>query len=266
MADERQIDRLLGIMARLRDPEGGCPWDLEQDFATIAPYTVEEAYEVADAIERRDWDELRDELGDLLLQVVFHARMAEERGLFAFDDVARSISDKMVRRHPHVFHAPDADKDAEAVSVTWEDIKRAERAEKRADRPAGLLDDVALALPALMRAEKLSKRAARAGFEWPDLAAVFAKLDEEIGELKSEIAAGADTARLKDELGDVLFTLVNVARWLKLDPEDALRHGNAKFTRRFRAMEARAHADGATLEAWDMARLEAAWRAAKAAE
>ncbi len=233
------IGRLLAIMAQLRNPEGGCPWDLEQDFATIAPYTIEEAYEVVDAITRADLESLKDELGDLLFQVVFHARMAEERGAFAFADVTRTISDKMVRRHPHVFGAAEV-ANSEAQTVAWEAHKAAERAAaKAAGRPAGTLDGVALALPALMRAIKLQNRAARVGFDWPSLAPVFDKLQEELGEVEAEIAAGSPPDRLEDEIGDVLFVVANIARHLKVDPEAALRRTNAKFERRFRKIEER---------------------------
>lgn len=204
------LDRLLAIMARLRDPKTGCPWDVEQSFATIAPYTIEEAYEVADAIERDDMEALREELGDLLLQVVFHARMAEEAHTFAFDDVAAAIADKMVRRHPHVFE----DADGSDLRASWEAQKADERARKaaRQGRAVGILDDVPRALPALTRAEKLQKRAARVGFDWPDLAPVLAKIDEELGELRAEIASGAPQGRLEDELGDLLFQVVFYAQ------------------------------------------------------
>jgi MazG family protein len=254
--------RLLAIMARLRDPADGCPWDQEQTFATIAPYTVEEAYEVADAIERNDLGDLKDELGDLLLQVVFHARMAEEKGVFAFDDVARAINDKMVRRHPHVFadetYASLADQKA-----GWDDLKAAERKDK--GRAASLLDDVPVGLPALTRAVKLSKRAARVGFVWPDISHVVAKLDEELAELKVEIAAG-DLEKARQEMGDVLFVVANLARTLEVDPEDSLRFTNAKFTRRFQYIEARLAERGKTPEQSDLAEMDALWDEAKAAE
>lgn len=220
------IDRLLSIMARLRDPRTGCEWDSVQTFETIAPYTIEEAYEVADAIERRDMADLKDELGDLLLQVVFHARMAEEAGLFAFDDVVDAISAKMERRHPHIFG--DA---AEGGHHLWETIKAEERAAKP-DKSA--LAGVAAGLPALLRAEKLQKRAARTGFDWPDAAGPRAKIDEEL----AEVAAAATPAEVEEEVGDLLFATVNWARKLGVDPETALRAANAKFERRFRAMEA----------------------------
>ena len=226
------ITRLLDIMARLRDPQRGCPWDLEQTFRTIAPYTIEEAYEVADAIERDDLASLRGELGDLLFQVVFHAQMASERGAFAFDDVVAAISDKLERRHPHVFGDARIDS-AAAQTVAWEEQKRLER--ERAG--ASVLDDVPLALPALTRANKLGKRAALVGFEWPDAAGALDKLDEELGELRKEVAEQAGEAAITNELGDVLFCVVNVCRYLKIEPETALRGANAKFERRFRYVE-----------------------------
>jgi MazG family protein len=259
---ERPIDRLLGIMAQLRDPRTGCAWDLDQTFATIAPYTVEEAYEVADAIERGDLDDLRDELGDLLLQVVFHARMAEEDGHFAFDDVANAISEKMIRRHPHIFGAEAQRTSAEQI-VAWEVIKAQERASK--GKAGSLLDDVPAGLPALTRAVKLSKRAAGVGFVWPTVDEVVAKLDEEVGELKVEIAA-RDLAKAREELGDVLFVVANIARTLDIDPEDALRATNAKFARRFQFIETALKARGKTPEQSDLAEMDALWDAAKAAE
>jgi tetrapyrrole methylase family protein/MazG family protein/ATP diphosphatase len=238
-------------MARLRDPNGGCPWDLEQTFSTIAPYTIEEAYEVADAIERDDLPSLRGELGDLLFQVVFHAQMASERGAFAFDDVVAAICDKLERRHPHVFGDARIDS-AAAQTVAWEEQKRLER--ERAG--ASVLDDVPLALPALTRANKLGKRAALVGFEWPDVAGALDKLDEELGELRAEVAGAAGEAEIQNELGDVLFCVVNVCRYLKIDPETALRGANAKFERRFGYVERRLREQGrstrdATLEEMD---------------
>ena len=261
---DRPIDRLLAIMRRLRDPADGCPWDVEQDFSTIAPYTIEEAYEVADAIQRGDMADLKDELGDLLLQVVFHARMAEELGHFGFDDVAEAINAKMIRRHPHVF-GQDAADTPDAATVSWEAIKAEER-KARPEQFQSRLDGVPLALPALTRGLKLSKRAAAAGFEWPDLQAVWAKVDEEIGELKAEIAAGSDHDRLEDEMGDILFTLVNVARWLKIDPEKALTRANAKVVHRFQIIERAAEAKGEQLEDWTLEQMEEVWQAAKAAQ
>jgi tetrapyrrole methylase family protein/MazG family protein/ATP diphosphatase len=258
----RPIDRLLAIMARLRDPAGGCPWDLEQSFATIAPYTVEEAYEVADAIERNDFSDLKEELGDLLLQVVFHARMAEEQDAFAFDDVVRAINAKMVRRHPHVFGEETYDS-LDAQKAGWETLKAEERGAK--GRDASLLDDVPVGLPALTRAVKLSKRAARVGFVWPTVAEVVAKLDEEVDELKAEIAAG-DVEKARQEMGDVLFVVANLARTLDVDPEDALRATNAKFTRRFRYIEQKLAERGKTPEQSDLAEMDALWDEIRAAE
>jgi len=263
----RNIDRLLEIMARLRDPESGCPWDVAQSFATIAPYTIEEAYEVADAIARESHDELQGELGDLLLQVVFHARMAEEAGLFDFDAVAGAIADKMVKRHPHVFGDAE-ERDAAAQTRSWE-VQKAEEREERARREgtrASVLDGVALALPALMRAEKLQKRAARVGFDWTEPEPVFGKILEEIGELCAEYDAGSPHDRLEDELGDVLFTVANLARFLDVDPEKALRRTNDKFARRFRAVEAALRADGLTIEEVDLDEMERRWNAVKRLE
>ena len=263
------IDALLTIMARLRDPDGGCPWDLEQDFASIAPYTIEEAYEVAEAIAQGDLPALKDELGDLLLQVVLHARMAEEAGHFAFDDVAQSISDKMLRRHPHVFGTGDAE-DAQTVKASWEAIKAAERSEKAQGRPNSHLDGVALALPALLRAAKLQKRAAAVGFDWSGPEAVLYKVDEELQELKTEVLAlpqdQAAQDRAEEEIGDLLFILANLARHLSIDPEVALRKANAKFERRFKAIEAALSQSGRRMEDCDLEALEAEWQAAKRAE
>lgn len=262
----RPLDRLLAIMARLRDPETGCPWDVKQNFATIAPYTIEEAYEVADAIEQNDMAALKDELGDLLLQVVFHARMAEEAGHFAFDDVAAGIGDKMVSRHPHVFSDQEA-ATAEAVKLTWEAQKEAERRAKAgAGETLSALDGVTAALPALLRAEKLQKRAARVRFDWPEVEQVFAKLDEELGEIREEIDKGSDPDRLEDEVGDLLFVAANLARHLKVEPETALRRANAKFERRFRAMEAALEVLGEKAEDQTLETLEELWQAAKRAE
>jgi ATP diphosphatase len=253
----RPIDTLLDIMARLRDPERGCPWDREQDFATIAPYTIEEAYEVADAIERADMAALKDELGDLLLQVVFHARIAEEAGHFAFDDVANAISDKMIRRHPHVFG------DVKIASVAaqneaWEAHKATER--QASGGNDSVLDGVALAFPALLRAGKLSRRAARIGFDWPDAHGVIAKIDEEVAEIKAELDAGAGKDRFEDEIGDLLFAAASLARKLDIEPETALRRATAKFERRFRRIERLAAERGI---GHDLARLEALWQEIK---
>jgi tetrapyrrole methylase family protein/MazG family protein/ATP diphosphatase len=265
-AELRPIDRLLAIMARLRDPEDGCPWDLEQTFATVAPYTVEEAYEVADAIERGDLTDLRDELGDLLLQVVFHARMAEEKGAFTFEDVASAINDKMIRRHPHVF-GDETYASLAHQKEGWEALKAAERRRKGngAGRAASLLDDVPVGLPALTRAVKLSKRAAGVGFVWPSVHEVVAKLDEEVEELKAEIAAG-DLDKARQEMGDVLFVVANLARTLEDDPEDALRFTNAKFARRFQYIEARLAERGLTPDQSDLDEMDGLWDEAKAAE
>jgi tetrapyrrole methylase family protein/MazG family protein/ATP diphosphatase len=252
---------LIAIMARLRDAETGCPWDREQTFASIAPCTVEEAYEVADAIERNDLGDLKEELGDLLLQVVFHGRMAEELGAFGFEDVAAAISDKLIRRHPHVF-AGESYRTVAEQNAAWETGKAAERAEKGA---AGVLDDVPVGLPALTRAVKLSRRAAKVGFVWPTIHEVVAKLHEEVGELEAEIAAG-DLESARQELGDVLFVVANIARTLDVDPEDALRATNAKFVRRFHHIEAALAARGKTPEQSDLAEMEAHWDKAKAAE
>ena len=252
----RPIDRLLAIMARLRDPETGCEWDREQTFATIAPYTIEEAYEVAEAIAHVDMASLRDELGDLLLQVVFHARMAEEAGLFAFEDVADAISRKLEARHPHILG--DAADDGQRQTDRWEQLKAAERKAKGA---TSALDGVALSLPALMRAEKLQKRAARVGFDWPDPEGPTAKLREEMAEL----AEASDSERL-DEAGDVLFAAVNLVRAYGIAPEDALRATNARFERRFRGMETLASARGEDFAALSLDQQEALWQAVKALE
>ena len=252
-----QITRLLDIMAQLRDPENGCPWDLEQNFATIAPYTVEEAYEVADAVEKGDMAMLKDELGDLLLQVVFHAQMASEEGLFTFEDVAEIISDKMVRRHPHIFAEVQAET-ADAVLKNWEDIKAEERKEKK-EGTGSALDGVALSLPALMRAEKLQKRAARVGFEWDDISGVYDKLEEEIAELRS----ATDEVNFEEEIGDMLFVIANLARWHKIDPEEALRKTNAKFLRRFHYIEAELKKRGKTPAESDLQEMDALWDEAK---
>jgi ATP diphosphatase len=260
----RPLARLLEIMARLRDPQGGCPWDREQNFSTIAPYTIEEAYEVADAIARRDPDALKDELGDLLFQVVFHARMAEEAGMFAFDDVAGAIADKMERRHPHVFGAAEVASVA-AQNEAWEAHKAAERRDRAlaTGSPGSVLDGVAHALPALLRADKIQKRAARIGFDWPDARPVFDKLKEEIAELETELEKPAERRALEDEMGDILFAAANLARKLDIDPEAALRHATAKFERRFRRVETLAadHAVGSDLDS-----LEALWQRVKREE
>ena len=249
-------------MAKLRDPNGGCPWDVEQTFATIAPYTIEEAYEVADAIERGDMGDLKSELGDLLFQSVFHARMAEEAGLFDFNDVAVAIADKLERRHPHVFGDETAQADDKAQKARWEDIKAAER---KARAQGGVLDDVPVSLPALTRAAKLTRRAGRVGFDWPSTDEVFDKLAEEVEELRVEIAAG-DKAKAREELGDLLFVVANLARKLDVEPEDALRAANAKFVRRFGFIEAELAKDGRSPEQSTLEEMDRLWDAAKVAE
>lgn len=264
-AKRHSLDDLLAIMARLRDPQGGCPWDLQQDFATIAPYTIEEAYEVADAIDRQDWHDLRDELGDLLLQVVFHAQMAQEQGLFDFADVAHAISDKMIRRHPHVFGDVSYD-DVDAQKEAWEAIKAEERARKGESHDDSALAGVSRGLPEWKRALKLQERAAKVGFDWPGPQPVLDKLLEEVEEVREEFAAGADKARLQDEIGDALFVLVNLARHADVDFSQALRHANAKFERRFRAMEQIARDEGGALAERDLDAQEALWQRVKGDE
>jgi len=267
LGEPGDVATLLRIMARLRDPQGGCPWDLQQDFSSIAPYTIEEAYEVADAIDRNDLAGLKDELGDLLLQVVFHAQMASEQGAFAFADVVAAISTKLLRRHPHVFGDARAD-DAGQVVENWEQIKQRERAD------AGDTDDSALAgiargLPEWQRALKLQKRAARTGFDWPDVAPVLDKLREEVDEVQAEFESAAHPgshARLEDEIGDLLFVCANLARHARVDPGSALRRANLKFERRFRAMEALAAARGQVMSALDLEQQEALWQAVKRGE
>lgn len=259
------MQRLLDIMARLRDPRSGCPWDLKQTYATIAPYTLEEAYEVADAIQRGDMHELRDELGDLLFQVVFYSQMAQEDGHFDFQDVAQAICAKMVRRHPHVFADADYGDDA-ALRGAWEAQKAAERAARRTGGRSSQMDGVARALPALMRAEKLQKRAARVGFDWPDARGAFAKTREEFAEVEVELDAH-DPDRLREELGDMLFAMVNVVRLLGFDAEQALSAANEKFERRFRALERRCDEAGHTdLRQLDLDALEAVWQQVKQTE
>ena len=267
MQPSRELSRLVEIMARLRDRETGCPWDIEQDFSTIKNYTIEEAYEVADAIEREDFDHLREELGDLLLQPVFHAQMAAERGLFDIGDVIETVTTKMIRRHPHVFGEAAAN-GAAAAKDRWEAIKAEERAGKAASRgaaaePPSLLDDVPYALPALARAEKLAKRAASVGFDWPDTASVLEKAHEEFGEVAQAIMAD-DKAAITEEVGDLLFAVANLARHLGVDPEAALRDANAKFTRRFAYVEARARQDAVPLGEAGLARLDGYWNEIRA--
>jgi nucleoside triphosphate diphosphatase len=282
MNDEarKSVADLLAVMAALRTPGTGCPWDLEQTFKTIAPYTIEEAYEVADAIERGNMAELKDELGDLLLQVVYHARMAEEEGAFAFGDVAEAITAKMIRRHPHVFGSP-AERAAGVTPGFWDRIKAEEKATKSAGgipptpnpSPQGggdsVLDGVPAGLPALTRAVKLQNKAARVGFDWPSLAPVFDKLIEEFGELEEVLVGGdatSDRAKIEEEFGDLLFVVANVARHLKLDPEAALRAANHKFTRRFHAIERRLAEDGRTPAQSTLVEMDLLWDEAKAEE
>ena len=253
------LPRLLEIMRRLRNPDTGCPWDIEQDFASIAPYTIEEAYEVADAIERKAWDELESELGDLLLQTVYHAQMGEEAGLFSFHSVANRISDKMVARHPHVFGGNILDKSAEQQTLDWENAKAAERAAKGAQ---GALDDVAAGLPALTRAVKLQKRAARVGFDWPNAEQALDKLMEETRELV-EARNGMNRDEIVEEYGDLLFVIANLARHLGIDPEAALRGANEKFTRRFRGVEAKLTAMGKSPNESDLDEMDALWESVK---
>lgn len=252
------LEKLLKIMARLRDPQTGCPWDLQQDFSTIAPYTVEEAYEVADAIARQDLDALQGELGDLLFQVVFHARMAEEQDAFDFEAVAAAICAKMIRRHPHVFGSAE-EREKGPQKGAWHRIKAAERS---GNGDTSALDGIALALPALKRAEKLGKRAAAVGFDWPDPAGPREKIDEELGELSEALEAGR-TADSTEELGDLLFAVVNLARHLKIDPEAALAAANRKFERRFRSMEKDIAASGQPIADLDIDALESRWQATK---
>lgn len=258
----KDIESLLEIMRRLRDPDGGCPWDREQTFATIAPYTIEEAYEVAATIEDEDWPHLREELGDLLFQVVFHASIAEERGLFAFDGVVEAIVSKMITRHPHVFGDKERPETAAAQTAAWEELKRKERATKH----ASLLDDVPHALPALLRAEKLQKRAGSVGFDWESAPKVVEKIAEEAGEIVEAQAEGAGPEKLEEEVGDLLFAVANLARHLKVDPEKALRSANAKFVKRFRTIEAGLAKVGKTPAEATLDEMEALWVEAKKAE
>lgn len=264
------IERLLEIMAALRDPETGCAWDVQQTFETIVPYTIEEAYEVADAVERADLPDLQDELGDLLLQVVFHAQIAKEKGAFDFTGVVDAITSKLVRRHPHVFGSRK-DMDAEAIKRAWEEIKAGEKMAKRAttdavaDKPAGFLDDIPVSIPALSRAEKLTRGAAKVGFDWPDTTQVVAKIREELTEVEEAMAAGAK-AEIEDEIGDLLFSVVNLARHCSVDAESALRRTNGKFLRRFRAIEKALSDMGRDVHGCDLDEMEALWNAAKHAE
>ena len=256
------IERLLAIMQALRDRTHGCPWDLEQDFASIAPYTIEEAYEVADAIERQAWDELKGELGDLLFQSVFHAQMAAEAGHFTFQDVVTTMSNKMLSRHPHVFGTESRDKSADQQTADWEAIKAAERADKAQQ---GTLDGVAVGLPALLRAYKLQNRAARVGFDWPQIDQVIAKIAEESGEL-AEARAELTQTEVEEEFGDLMFVMANLGRHLGVEPEAALRQANAKFIRRFEGVEARLAAQGKRPEDSNLAEMDALWDAVKATE
>ena len=258
----KDIESLLEIMRRLRDPALGCPWDREQNFETVAPYTIEEAYEVAGAIEDKDWAHLRGELGDLLFQVIFHARMAEERGLFDFGGVVEAVTGKMIARHPHVFGGKQQPESAATQTIAWEEHKRGERAAK----PGGILDDVPRALPALLRAEKLQKRAGSVGFDWESAPKVVEKIAEEAGEIIEAQAAGAPAEKLEEEIGDLLFAVANLARHLKVDPEKALRSANAKFVRRFRAIEAGLAAHGTTPAEASLDEMEALWQEAKESE
>jgi ATP diphosphatase len=273
MESSKDISRLIEIMAALRNPETGCPWDIVQTFETIKPYTIEEAYEVSDAIERNDMDDLCDELGDLLLQVVFHARMAEEAGDFSFGDVVEAITKKMIRRHPHVFARSDADT-PDAVKIQWDEIKQAEkreRAERRAARgitedfKAGFLGSVQRSFPALTEALKLQERAAKVGFDWSAPEPILDKIEEEIGELREALKSG-DQAKVSDELGDLIFAVVNIGRHVKADPEQSLRGTNTKFRRRFGHIETTLAAEGETLQAATLERMEDLWQAAKAIE
>jgi nucleoside triphosphate diphosphatase len=263
---KHDIDDLLAVMARLRDPQTGCPWDVKQSFATIAPYTIEEAYEVADAIARGDLDGLKDELGDLLLQVVYHAQMASEQSRFAFSDVVDAITRKMVRRHPHVFEDPSRREEFMATDL-WDRIKSQEKSERgEAMQAKSVLDDVPASMPGLTRAVKLQKRAAKVGFDWPDLVPVLAKAEEELSELKDAIAAKTGSESITEEFGDLLFVLANVARHLGLDPEAALRGANAKFVRRFQSIEAALKAEGRTPKDSSLEEMDALWDAAKMEE
>ncbi|MEM9171933.1 MAG: nucleoside triphosphate pyrophosphohydrolase [Pseudomonadota bacterium] len=263
----KEFEKLVEIMAALRDPQSGCPWDVEQDFASIAPYTIEEAYEVADVIQREAWDELPDELGDLLLQVVFHAQMADERGWFNVDDVAAAINAKMIRRHPHVF-SDEARGDAQAQLARWDQMKADEKRES-ADSQSSILDAVTVGLPALQRAQKLGKKAAKAGFDWPNAHQVRDQIDLELSELDAELDVDlgeqASATRVAQELGDVLFSVVQLARHLDVDAAEALRMANFRFVTRFQQMEQQARSQGDALEAWSADEWERAWRRAKQA-
>ena len=258
MADNTGMERLLGIMSQLRNPDGGCPWDLKQTFETILPHTLEEAYEVADAIESGDRDQLRDELGDLLFQVVFYSQLGKEEGSFQFADISNAMADKLLRRHPHVFGDVHA-KDGDEALANWEAIKQTERTAKQQH---SVLDDIPKALPGMQRAAKIQKRAANVGFDWPEVAPVFDKLDEEVAEIHEAYASG-DREHVLDELGDLMFMCVNLARHMKANPEQVMRAANDKFERRFRIMEAQLQADGLNIAEQDIDDLEVAWQKAK---
>jgi nucleoside triphosphate diphosphatase len=268
-AFDSELSRLLAIMEKLRDPNDGCPWDIEQTFASIAPHTIEEAYEVADAIEHKDWPHLKEELGDLLLQVVFHAQMAKDENLFNFNDVAEGIAEKMLKRHPHVF-GEETIETADAQTIAWEAQKEAERNAKAAENgqePPSALDGVAGGLPSLTRALKLQKRAVRVGFEWPDIQGVLDKVREELAEVEEEICAdNISQERIKDEIGDLLFTVVNLARWAEVDPDSALRSCNVKFERRFKAMENGVREDGKEMNEATLDEMQHHWQVAKESE
>lgn len=268
-AFDSELSRLLAIMEKLRDPNDGCPWDIEQTFASIAPHTIEEAYEVADAIEHKDWPHLKEELGDLLLQVVFHAQMAKDENLFTFNDVAEGIAEKMLKRHPHVF-GEETIETADAQTIAWEAQKEAERNAKAAEKgqePPSALDGVAGGLPSLTRALKLQKRAVRVGFEWPDIQGVLDKVREELAEVEEEVCAdNISQDRIKDEIGDLLFTVVNLARWTDVDPDSALRSCNVKFEGRFKAMESGVRGDGKEMHEATLDEMQQHWQVAKESE
>ena len=268
-AFDSEISRLLAIMEKLRDPKDGCPWDIEQSFETIAPHTIEEAYEVADAIEHKDWPHLREELGDLLLQVVFHAQIAKDDNLFDFNDVAHGIAEKMVKRHPHVF-GDEVIETSDAQTIAWEQKKEEERKAKALEKgsePPSALDGVAGGLPALTRSLKLQKRAVRVGFDWPDVNGVLDKIREELAEVEEEVLKDdLSQDRIKDEVGDLLFTVVNLARWADVDPDSALRACNTKFERRFKAMESGVRITGKEMTEASLEEMESFWQAAKRSE
>ena len=263
ISKDNPVQKLKGIMARLRDPDYGCPWDLAQNFQSIAPHTIEESYEVADAIENGTMPDIKDELGDLLFQVIFYAQMASERDAFDFDDIARHAADKMISRHPHVFDTDTAHSSDDVMHI-WERRKDAEKAQSRTRSAQSVMDDVALGLPALTRAEKLQKRAARKGFQWPDMAPVLDKLNEEIGELKQAYDNGQDSDEIEAEFGDILFVMVNLARQFEIDAENALRKTNDKFVNRFKEMESKIHSENKDIESLNLDDLIAHWATIKA--